>query len=102
LSRPQRLLFPPPLIEASTNRMRVQLRRTRKQFEQGTITRDEARNIGEQIINESYDALIQKINDFVTKKGVTFGVTGVEPEMQKAKTETVVRWNRIVDDLRGA
>jgi hypothetical protein len=82
--------------------MQRSLRRTRKRFEEGTITRDEARKLGEQTINDSYNQLIQEINDFVKKNGVIFGVTGLEPDLQKAKTDTVVRWNRIVDDLHGS
>ena len=102
MSRPQRLMFPTEAIEASTIRMRRQLRRIRSQLERGAVTIEEARKLGEQVIHDVYEGLINGINEFVTGKGLDFGVTGMEPDMRRAMTDAVVRWNRIVDVLSGA
>lgn len=99
MSRPRRLRFPTDRITRSTTLLQRSLRGIHRRFDGDEVSRDEARSLGEAAIKQNFENLIQEINEYVESRGVHFGVTGTETELRGAMTDTIGRWNRIVDDL---
>jgi len=99
MSRPERLLFPPKLIEQTMNRLRRDLRRLHRRVRSGGIpSPGRAKTLGEEAIREQYGAYIRRINEYLEDHGLK-PLTGEEPAVKEPFEEVKSSWARIVDDM---
>jgi len=99
MSHPRRLLYPRTLIDRNTTKLRVQLRRLRRDIEKGQVPKEVGRAEGRRLLENHYRISLTALNEWLRKKGVDAEATGNEEQLTEALTEAVEGWNRIVDDL---
>lgn len=99
MSKPRRLRYPRTLIERANVRLKVKMRRLRKDVVGGALTKEEGRVEGRRILEEHYNQVIEEINDYLEKRGFNRALKGTEREMLEAKNEALERWNRVTERL---
>lgn len=99
MSKPSSLKYPRALVKQGEKSLRLKLREIAKSCLEGDLTKLEARDQGNKILEDHYKDQIEAFNAF-TKSNALAGVTGYEGLTQDALDEAKGRWKRIIEDIQ--
>ncbi len=99
MSKPSSLKYPRDLVKQGEKRLRLKLRGIVQEALDGKISKLDARDQGNEVLEKHYKAQIETINAFFRSKELA-GLSGYEGYTQNALDEAKGRWKRIIEDIQ--
>ena len=99
MSKPSSLKYPRALVKQGEKSLRLKLRGIVQEAMDGKISKLDARDQGNEVLDEHYKSQIETINAFFRSKKLV-GLSGYESYTQDALDEAKGRWKRILEDIQ--